>query len=120
MDDRLQYQSSGAASASSEPRRYRPWTKGRVWAAFILGMHAAVFMTFFFIPWIAFLGFCTGLPAVILTGIEIRQFKEARASGPVKWARITGLIGLIGGPICTILFGLLFVAFVGALSALGR
>jgi hypothetical protein len=89
---------------------YRPWSKGRVWTAFFLGMHAAGCMTFFFHPLFAFFGFAFGLPAVILTSIEIREFPEARRSGAVKWSRITGLIGLIGGPIALFLFGLIIAA----------
>jgi hypothetical protein len=90
-----------------QPKAYRPWSRRRVWAIFILGMHSAGFMTFFFHPVFAFFGLGCGLPAVILSGMEIRDFPEARNAGPVKWGRITGFIGLIGGPISVLLFGVI-------------
>lgn len=93
---------------------YRPWSRGRVWVLFMFGMHAAGCMTFFFHPVFAFFGLAFGLPAVILSGIEIREFPEARHSGPVRWGRITGLIGVIGGPICMVLFGLIIAAVFSA------
>ena len=86
------------------PQGYRPWRRGRVWTLFMLGMHAAGFMTFFFHPVFSFLAFALGLPAVILAAKEVRDYPEARNAGPVRWGRITGLIGLIGGSIAFILF----------------
>jgi hypothetical protein len=114
MNDILQKNLVVGAPPSSASRKYRPWSKGRVWSAFILGMHAAFFMSFFFFPVFAVFGFASGLAAVILTGIEIRNFPEARMSGPVKWARITGFVGLIGGPVALFLFTVIFVIFAGA------
>ena len=90
---------------------YRPWSRGRVWAIFILGMHAGGFMTFFFHPVFSFFGFACGLPAVILSSREIRDYPAARNAGPVKWGRITGFIGLIGGAIAFVLFFAIIAAF---------
>lgn len=92
------------------PAVYRPWSHPRVWAIFFLGMHAAGFMTFFFHPFFALCGFGCGLPAVLLSSAEIRDFPEARRAGPVKWGRITGQIGLIGGPIALLITILIGVA----------
>ena len=104
-------------SLPGPPRsEYRPWSRGRVWVLFMLGMQAAGCMTFFFHPVFALMGFAFGLPAVILSGMEIRRFPEARHAGPVRWGRITGMIGLIGGPICLAVFTVIIVA---TLSAFG-
>ena len=64
-------------------------------------------MTFFFHPVFSFMAFAFGLPAVILAYMEVRDHPEARGAGPVRWGRITGLIGLIGGPIAFVLFFLI-------------
>ena len=100
-------------AALVEPARtggYRPWSRGRVWVLFFFGMHAAGCMTFFFHPFFSLLGFAFGLPAVILSGMEIREFPEARNAGPVRWGRVTGFIGLIGGPIAFVIFGAIIAA----------
>jgi hypothetical protein len=97
------YDAPGDA-ALADTADYRPWSRGRVWAIFILGMHAGGFMTFFFHPVFSFFGFGCGLPAVILSSREIRDYPAARTAGPVKWGRITGFIGLIGGAIAFVLF----------------
>ena len=86
------------------PRGYRPWSRGRVWTLFFLGVQSAGFMTFFFHPVFSFMAFAFGLPAVILAAMEVRDYPEARNAGPVRWGRITGLIGLIGGSVSFVLF----------------
>ena len=95
------------SSSPTTRRPYRPWSRARVWVLFMFGMHAAGCMTFFFHPIFAVFGFAFGLPAVILAAIEIREYPEARFAGPVRWGRITGLIGAIGGPVSLLLFGIL-------------
>ncbi len=106
------YGAGDKTEAAETPAGYRPWSRGRVWTLFFLGIHAAGCMTFFFHPFFALFGFGFGLPAVILASKEIKEFPEAREAGPVKWGRRTGLIGLIGGPIAFVLFGvILLVAF---------
>ena len=81
------------------PSDYRPYSRGRVYAVFILGMHTAGFMMFFFHPLFALFAIGCGIPAVVLANREIEEFPEASEHGFIKWGKRTGQIGLIGGPI---------------------
>jgi hypothetical protein len=106
------YASPPSALESPEERRapaadyydvgdYNPYGRGRAYAIFILGMHAAGFMILFFHPVLSLLGFGVGLPGAILARREIAEFPEAANHPFVKWGRITSLVGLIGGAIAT-------------------
>ncbi|MFO8073076.1 MAG: hypothetical protein R6V85_14490 [Polyangia bacterium] len=106
------YASPPSALESADERRapaadcydvgdYNPYGRGRAWAIFILGMHAAGFMMFFFHPVFSLIGFGVGLPGAILARREIAEFPKAANHPFIKWGRITSLVGLIGGGIAT-------------------
>lgn len=111
--DRDPYASPPSALESPEERRapaadyyydgggYSPYGRGRAYAIFILGMHAAGFMMLFFHPILSLFGFCVGLPGAILARREIAEFPKAANHPFIKWGRITSLVGLIGGGIAT-------------------
>jgi hypothetical protein len=88
---------------------YRPYSRGRVYAIFILGMHTAGFMMFFFHPLFALIAIGCGIPAVVLANKEIEEFPQAAEHGFVKWGKRTGQIGLIGGPIVLALWIIVLV-----------
>jgi hypothetical protein len=97
---------------------YRPWSRGRVYMTFILGMHSAGFMMFFLHPVFALIGLGFGIPAMILANKEIDEFPQAAAHPFVKWGRITGKIGVIGGPIVVVLW--VVIAIVAVALGLSR
>jgi len=92
----------GAATAGAIPvpvKGYRPWSRSRTYMVFILGMHAAGFMMFFFHPVFPIFGLAFGIPAAILAGREIREIPESADHPFVRWGKLGGKIGVIGGPV---------------------
>ena len=88
---------------------YRPWSRGRTYVVFILGMHAASFMMFAFHPVFPIFALAFGIPAVIIANREIDEIPESAGHPFIVWGRRTGLIGLIGGPIALLLWVLVVV-----------
>jgi hypothetical protein len=89
---------SGSDGTPTPDPGYRPWTRGRVYVTFILGMHAASFMMSLH-PVLALFAMGFGIPAVLLANKEIEEFPEAEQHPFIKWGKLTGKIGMIGGPI---------------------
>ena len=104
------------AAPRPEPSGYRPFGRGRAYAIFILGMHAAGFMMVFFHPVFSLLAFGVGLPGTILARREIAEFPEAADHPFILWGRRTSLIGLIGGGVITGLWILAGIA-IGVVAA---
>ncbi len=88
---------------------YRPWSRGRTYVIFILGMHAVTFMMFFFHPVFPLVALGFGIPAYITANREIAEMPQAANHPFIIWGRRGGLIGLIGGPIATFLWILVLV-----------
>ena len=85
-----------------DPSGYRPWTRGRVYVVFILGMHAVSFLMSLH-PVLALIGLGFGIPAVLLANKEIEEYPEAAEHPFIKWGKLTGKIALIGGPIYAVI-----------------
>ena len=94
---------------------YRPWSRGRTYVIFILGMHAVSFMMFFFHPVFPIFGLAFGIPAYITANREIAEIPEAEHHPFIKWGKRGGLIGLIGGPIAIVLW-ILVVVIIAAVA----
>jgi len=88
---------------------YRPWTRGRVYVTFILGMHAVSFVMSIH-PVLALFGLGFGIPAVILANKEIEEFPQAADHPFIRWGKLTGKIGLIGGPILFVVGMIVIIA----------
>ena len=97
-----------------EGSAYRPWTRGRVYVSFILGMHAVSFVMSMH-PVLALFGLGFGIPAVLLANKEIEEFPEAEHHPFIKWGKLTGKIGLIGGPIYFVV-GMIVIIIIAANS----
>lgn len=92
---------------------YRPWSRGRVYVAFILGLHAAGFMMVFVHPVFAIMGLAFGIPALIIANKEIDEFPQSADHPFIRWGKIGGKIGLIGGPIVIVVWIVIIAVGVG-------
>jgi hypothetical protein len=92
---------------------YRPWTRARVYVSFILGMHAAGFMMSLH-PVLALFALGFGIPAVLVANKEIEEYPQAAAHPFIHWGRLTGKIGIIGGPILAVVGFIVIIALVNS------
>jgi hypothetical protein len=104
---------SPAANTGYDGAEYRPWTRGRTYVVFILGMHAASFMMAFFHPVFAILGFAIGIPTVVVANREIDEIPQAADHPFILWGKRCGKIGLIGGPIVILVWIIIIAVGVG-------
>ena len=124
MTEEPNHRVAGAPAAAAAPatstEAYRPWRRPLTYVVFGLGMQSVTFLMFFFTPAGVVFGFLAlgfGIPAVLLANKEIRRHPRAAHQGFIRWGKRTGKLGLILGPLVSLLWILAF-ALLGAAATM--